>query len=108
MKMLSSMTALGIGLLALVAPASAQYGGYYEPREYRERGYSDRDYRYRDRGYDEYQERPRYRERRVVFDEDEYLRCNRDVRRAVMRGEFESGLEHFQRHGRREARRLTC
>jgi hypothetical protein len=43
-----------------------------------------------------------------VFDEDEYLRCNRDVRRAVMRGEFESGLEHFQRHGRREARRLTC
>jgi hypothetical protein len=26
----------------------------------------------------------------------------------VMRGEFESGLEHFQRHGRREARRLTC
>ncbi len=103
MKALYILAAAGLSLLGSLAPVSAQrYGDPYS--DYRGR---DRSYGYGDR-YDDYEERPRYRERRVVFDEYEYLRCNRDVRRAVSRGEFESGLQHFQRHGRRENRRLSC
>jgi hypothetical protein len=30
------------------------------------------------------------------------------VGRAVYRGEFSSGLEHYRRFGRREGRALTC
>jgi hypothetical protein len=26
----------------------------------------------------------------------------------VMRGEMESGFDHYRRHGRREGRRLSC
>ena len=102
MKALYILAAAGLSLLGSIAPASAQrYGDPYD--NYRGR---DRSYGYGD-GYDDRQ-RPRYRERRVVFDEGEYLRCNRDVRRAISRGQFESGLQHFQRHGRRENRRLSC
>lgn len=67
--------------LTLAGTASAQpWGG--------------REYGYRDRGYG--------------FDESEYLRCNPDVRRAVMRGQMESGSTHYQVFGRREGRRLSC
>ena len=54
---------------------------------------------------DRYRE-DRYREDRYI--EREYLRCNRDVRASVYRGEFSSGFEHYRRHGRREGRRLSC
>ena len=102
MKALYILAAAGLSLLGSIAPVSAQrYGDPYD--NYRGR---DRSYGYGDR-YDDRQ-RPRYRERRVIFDEGEYLRCNRDVRRAISRGQFESGLQHFQRHGRRENRRLSC
>jgi hypothetical protein len=93
--------------MASMGSASAQrYGGpdygYDEP-EYRERGprYRERDYDYEERG-------PRYREPRYAFNEREYLRCNRDVLRAIRRGELSSGLEHYRRFGRREGRRLSC
>lgn len=38
------------------------------------------------------------------FDEDFYLRRHRDVRRAVQRGDFSSGYEHYIKHGRAEGR----
>jgi hypothetical protein len=59
-------------------------GGYSPRRDYEERG-------------------PGY-----AFDEREYLRCNPDVRRAVNRGQQESGFVHYQTIGRRERRPLTC
>ena len=79
----------------------------------RGRGYDDDRDRQRGRGYEDGgrgRERGRgYREEREVeFDEDEYLRCNPDVRRAVERGEIESGKVHYRTFGRRERRRLTC
>ncbi len=103
MKAIGILAAAALTLLASLGSASAQrYGDPYSDYRGRDRsdGYGDR--------YDDYEERPRYRERRVIFDEGEYLRCNRDVRRAISRGQFESGLQHFQRHGRRENRRLSC
>jgi hypothetical protein len=42
-----------------------------------------------------------------VFNENRYLRCNPDVRRAVYRGET-SAWEHYQRFGRYENRQLDC
>ncbi len=96
MKILCVVTVVGVSLLGSMGSASAQrYGDPYD-------GYS----RPRDRDYED-QERPRYRERRVAFDEREYLRCHPDVRRAVRRGET-SAWEHYQRFGRREGRELTC
>jgi FkbM family methyltransferase len=40
------------------------------------------------------------------YDEAAYLAANRDVRRAVERGDFESGLQHWLQFGYREDRRL--
>jgi hypothetical protein len=109
MKALCAIAAVGLTLMGYMGSASAQpYGGrYYEDRgrdyEYRERGprYRERDYEYEERG-------PRHRGRGYAFDEREYLRCNPDVRAAVYPGGFSSGFQHYQRHGRREGRRLTC
>ncbi|PVE20517.1 hypothetical protein DC522_31860 [Microvirga sp. KLBC 81] len=109
MKALCAMAAFGLSLMTSMASASAQpYGGpgyWYEEPDYgyeeRAPWYQEPDYGYRERG-------PRYRDRAYAFDEREYLRCNRDVRRAVRRGRIESGLAHYLRHGRREGRRLSC
>lgn len=38
------------------------------------------------------------------YGEREYLECNRDVARAVRRGDFRSGREHYRLHGRYENR----
>nr|WP_114946170.1 hypothetical protein [Microvirga calopogonii] len=108
MKALCAVAAIGLSLMATMGSASAQrYGGpgsgYDEPDYgYREPGprYRDRDYGYEERG-------PRYRGRPSAFNEREYLRCNRDVLRAVRRGET-SGLQHYLQYGRREGRRLSC
>jgi hypothetical protein len=118
MKALCTMAVLGLSLMASVGPASAQASGpgwYRVPipdNRYRERDYDyrERGPRYRERDYDyDYRERgPRYRSRGFAFNEREYLRCNRDVRRAVRRGEIESGLAHYRIFGRREGRRLRC
>ena len=43
-----------------------------------------------------------------AFDDREYLRCNPDVRRAVNRGQQESGWVHYRTSGRREGRARTC
>ena len=67
----------------------------------RGRGYDD-DNRGRERG------RGDQEEREAGFDEDEYLRCHPDVRRAVESGEMKSGEVHYRTFGRREGRRLTC
>ena len=101
MRRFCVMAVVGLGLIGAVGAASAQpYGGP---------GYGDRD---RDRGYGrdrDYEERgSRRRDREYGFDERDYLRCNPDVRRAVMSGEFRSGAQHYQLHGQRERRRLNC
>lgn len=104
MKVISA-TVLGLGLLSGLTPALAQP---YGARDY---GYDRRDYDGRDRDDDD-----RYRggygrgygRGGFAFDEREYLRCNPDVRRAVMRGQMPSGLAHYQTFGRREGRRLSC
>lgn len=109
MKALCAAAGLALGLMGAMGSASSQpWGG---PGY----GYRDRDYGYRDRDYgydepdDEYRGRGRrYRERGFAFDEREYLRCHPDVRRAVRRGEMESGWAHYQMYGRREGRRLSC
>ena len=100
MKRLLVSAAVGLGLLGSLPPALAQfYGGP---------GYGG------GRGYD-YEDREdygppgrRYGQRRFAFDEREYLRCNPDVRRAVFRGQVESGLAHYRIFGRREGRALSC
>lgn len=99
--------------LASIMPATAQYGGRdygYEPRD---RGYDDGDrYRGRSRGYDDRDDDDYGRRGRgrggIAFDEDEYLRCNPDVRLAVRRGKMQSGEYHYLRFGRGENRRLRC
>ena len=109
MKALCVIVAVGLSLVGSMDSASAQpYGG----PDY---GYGERDYEYRDRGpryrepdYDYGERGPRYRDRAYAFDEREYLRCHPDVRRAVRRGETESGWAHYQTFGRREGRRLSC
>jgi molybdenum cofactor biosynthesis enzyme MoaA len=40
----------------------------------------------------------------MVFDETVYLTANPDVAAAVQRGDFASGLEHFEKFGRHEGR----
>jgi len=42
----------------------------------------------------------------VKFDEDFYLRQYTDVADAVLRGQYQSGLEHYKRHGHREGRQI--
>ena len=102
MKALFSIAAVALSLVGSMGSASAQpYGDPYGYRERRGYEYRERDYGYGGRG-------PRYRDREYAFSEREYLRCNRDVLRAIYRGEFGSGFEHYQRHGRREGRRLRC
>ena len=106
MKALCAIAAVGLSMVALTGSASAQpYGapGY----RYIEPGYRYREPEY---GYREpYRERrPRYESRAYGFDEREYLRCNRDVLWAIRRGQFPSGLAHYQIYGRREGRALTC
>ena len=105
-----SAAVLGLTLLGTLAPASAQY---YDGRGdgYRDRG----DYGSRDRGYDRgdrgYGDDRGSRSRGrgdYAFDEQEYLRCNADVRRAVVNGQMESGLAHYRKFGVREGRRLSC
>ena len=81
-------------------------GGYREERDfgYRERGRGygqDRDYEYGERGRGS-------RSREYAFDEREYLRCNPDVRAAIVRGQIQSGAAHYQTFGMREGRRLSC
>lgn len=103
MKALYVMAAVGLSLVGSTVTAPAQYGGGYGggyDRPYRgEREYRERDYGERDRG-------PRYRG--GGFDEEEYLRCNPDVRRAVNRGTMPSAAVHYRQFGRREGRRLSC
>lgn len=89
--------------------------GYDDDSRDRERGrrYDEDRGRERNRGYDDEdrgRERGRgYREEsEAEFDEEEYLRCHPDVRRAVKRGEMASGASHFKLFGRREGRSLTC
>lgn len=104
MKALLAVSVVGLGLAGSIGLASAQpYGG--RGYEYEERGP-----RYRDRGYDD-----GYGRRGgggggggYAFDEREYLRCNPDVRRAVMSGQMRSGSAHYQEYGRRERRPLSC
>ena len=107
MKRFRAALVVGLTIVGSAAPAWAQpYGG----RDY---GYGGQDggYRDRDRGYDDrgrgYDDRGRGGGR-YGFDEAEYLRCNPDVRRAVSRGQMESGAAHYRVFGRREGRRLSC
>ena len=110
MKVMSA-TVLGLALLSGVAPALAQpYGGRdygYDRGEYgsRDRGYGDRDRRDYDRDYDR---GSRGQRGDYAFDEQEYLRCNPDVRRAVISGAVKSGLFHYRKVGMAEGRKLTC
>lgn len=101
MKALLAAAAVGITLIGAAGSASAQYGGGYGGGGYGGGGYGGGGYGERDRGYSD-------RRRGGGFDEDEYLRCNPDVRRAVNRGTMESGLVHYQTFGRKERRRLSC
>ncbi|TGD92521.1 hypothetical protein [Methylobacterium nonmethylotrophicum] len=133
MKTFGVVAVIGLGLVCAAGAASAQswgpdYGSRDRDRDYRDRDYRDRgpdygrrDYDGRDRDYGrrDYDGRDRdrdygYRDRGprqqggIAFDEREYLRCNPDVARAVRSGQMESGLKHFQVHGRREGRKLAC
>ncbi|GJD35381.1 hypothetical protein [Methylobacterium aerolatum] len=117
MKVISA-TLVGLTLLGSVAPALAQgYGrdyGYdqgYDRGDYGRRDRYDYDRRsrdddYRDRG--DYGRRSRGEPGDYAFDEQEYLRCNPDVRKAVVNGQVKSGLFHYRKVGRAEGRRLSC
>jgi len=115
MKVISA-TVLGLALLGGLAPALAQpfggrdYGydrGDSDRRDYgpRDRDYDDRDRRDYGRDYDRGQRGGRGD---YAFDEMEYLRCNPDVRRAVISGQVKSGLYHYRKVGMAEGRRLSC
>lgn len=137
MRTIGVVAVLGLGLIGAVGTASAQSWGPdygYRDREYRSRDSDYRDRDYRDRGYrdrsDDYGRRDDYRRDRdygsrdrdrdygdrdrgaprgaAAFNEREYLRCNPDVARAVLAGKMESGYKHFQVHGFREGRKLSC
>lgn len=90
-------------------------GHSYEngPGHERRRRYDEDRDRQPGRGYDT-DDRERKRNRgsqeasEAEFDEDEYLRCNPDVARAVERGQMRSGHIHYKTFGRREGRHLTC
>ncbi|GJE62581.1 hypothetical protein [Methylobacterium trifolii] len=114
MKAFLAVAMTGLSLIAPMNLASAQsYGG----RDY---GYGDRDYRSRDRDYgsdrdyrgrgrDDDDDRGSRRSRAdSAFDEREYLRCNPDVRKAIVNGQMESAIAHYRTFGRREGRRLSC
>lgn len=119
MRAFWAAAAISLSLIGSVIPTSAQYfddpgygyrGRGYGPSEYgyrdREYDYGDRRYDYGDRGYG-YGNRE-YRVSGYGFDEQEYLRCNPDVLRAVQRGQMESAIAHYRVFGRREHRRLSC
>lgn len=102
MKSLCAAAVLGLTVLGSMSPVLAQpYRGYDDGYRSRDDGYRDRDGDFRDRGRG-------YGRRDYGFDEAEYLRCNPDVRRAVNRGQMESGAAHYRVFGRREGRRLSC
>ncbi|KMO12060.1 hypothetical protein [Methylobacterium platani] len=122
---------------AMAQPYGGPDYGYRDRGDYRDREYRSRDGDYRDRDYrdrrDDYGRRDDYRGRDrdygsrdrdrdygsrdrdrgsrdqgAAFNEREYLRCNPDVARAVLAGKMQSGYKHFQVHGFREGRKLTC
>ncbi|MFH6784544.1 MULTISPECIES: hypothetical protein [Methylobacterium] len=125
-----------VGTASAQSWGGPDYG--YRERDYGDRDYRRRDSDYRDdRGYrdrrDDYGRRDDYRDRDrdygsrdrdrdygargrdrgprdqgAAFNEREYLRCNPDVARAVLAGKMESGYKHFQVHGFREGRKLSC
>ena len=105
MKAFCATAAVTLSLLGSMIPATAQYGGRHWERE-RHYDYSPprggRDY------YGDRERGPRFRDREYGFDEGAYLRCNPDVRAAVYRGQFQSGLHHYQAHGQRENRTFRC
>lgn len=105
MKAVCALAAVSLGLVSPTHSASAQPGYWY--REGPDYGYEERSPIYRERD-DWYEERPRYRGRRIAFSEREYLRCNPDVRQAVRRGQFQSGWAHYQIYGQHEDRSLRC
>ncbi|KQQ44411.1 hypothetical protein ASF58_20970 [Methylobacterium sp. Leaf125] len=109
MKSLCAAAVLGLTVLGSISPVLAQpYRGYEDGYRGRDEGYRGRDDGYRDRDGD-FRDRGRgYGRRDYGFDEGEYLRCNPDVRRAVNRGQMESGAAHYRVFGRREGRRLSC
>ena len=126
MKVISA-TLVGLTLLGSVAPVLAQgYGGRdygydqgYDRGDYGRRDRYDYDRRsrdddYRDRADGGYRDRGDYGRRSggergdYAFDEQEYLRCNPDVRKAVVNGQVKSGLFHYRKVGRAEGRRLSC
>jgi hypothetical protein len=75
--------------------------GYFGDERYAERRYARGPRWHRERG-------STYGDLRYEFDEREYLRCNRDVRRAVYYGGMPSGRLHYLKHGRYEGRGLSC
>lgn len=114
MRTILAATVAALTLITPVGLASAQPYGYGD-RDYRDRGdYRDRDYRDRGdyrRGRDDDYDRPSRGGRNrgdYAFDEREYLRCNPDVRRAIVNGQMTSGLAHYRTFGQREGRRLSC
>ena len=117
MKPLCAAAAVGLSLIGVMGPATAQpYGDrYYGDRDrgFRDRDYGDRGSRARGGDFgdreDDYRGRGRSDRRGDDgFDEGAYLRCNPDVRKAVERGTMPSGALHYQRFGRKEGRRLSC
>ena len=95
MKALCAVAAVGLSLMGSMVSVSAQ-------------PYGDRDGRDRGRDYEDSERDRGDRGREYGFDEDEYLRCNPDVLRAVERGIVESGAAHYRVNGRQEGRRLSC
>jgi hypothetical protein len=97
LKRACALVLVALGLPASISSTSAQPYGYGRPY------YGDREVEY------ERRQRGRWdRDEGAAFDEDEYLRCNPDVRRGVYRGQFESGFSHWRAYGRREGRRVSC
>lgn len=87
-----AVAAVGLTLIGLMGSAQSQpWDGRGYGHGERDLEYGERDYRHRGRGFD-----PR-----------EYLRCNPDVRRAVMQGQT-TPFQHYQQFGRREGKRLSC
>jgi len=111
-----SATVLSLALLSGVAPAFAQpYGG--RDYGYDRGGYDRGDYDRRDRDYGSRDRRDYDRDNDrgsrggrgdYAFNEEEYLRCNPDVRRAVIGRAIKSGLEHYRKVGMAEGRKLSC
>lgn len=116
MKVLCAAAAAGLSLMTCIGSVSAHDDddyGYRGSRDrdygYHDRGYRDRGYyRSRDRDYDSHDDDNRGRGRAYGFDEQEYLHCNPDVRRAIERGQMSSAADHYRVFGRREGRRLSC